>query len=317
MTNDHPVFVLGIDLSKHWLDAHSLPNGQSWHVKNDPESLNQWIEQLPERIELAAMEASGGLQNLPATALAKAQIPVAIVNPKQVRDFAKALGQRAKTDKIDAKIIALFAQKVQPKPRQIPDETQALLAELLARRHQLIQNRTAEENRLETTRAKSIRQNIQANIEWLQELLAKIDHDIDEQIRKSPMWRVKEKMLTSIPGIGPLNARVLIGRLPELGHLSRRQIASLVGVAPFPRESGRWRGKRFVCGGRAHIRAYLYMAALSASRFNPILRVFYQRLLAKGKAKKVALTAVMRKLLTIANAIIRDQKPWQNSEIKP
>ena len=236
---------------------------------------------------------------------------------QQIRDFAKALGQRAKTDKIDAKIIALFAQKVQPQPRQISDETQALLAELLARRHQLIQNRTAEENRLETTRAKSVRQNIQANIEWLRKLLAKIDHDIDEQIRKSPVWRVKKKLLTSIPGIGLINAQVLIGQLPELGHLSRRQIASLVGVAPFPRESGRWRGKRFVCGGRARIRAYLYMAALSASRFNPILRVFYQRLLDKGKAKKVALTAVMRKLLTIANAIIRDQKPWQNCQIKP
>lgn len=311
MTNNHLNSVLGIDLSKGWIDAYSLPGRQSWRVKNDPASLQEWVEQLPDGIQLAVMEASGGLQNVAATTLT-ARIPVAIVNPSQIRDFAKALGKRAKTDKIDAQTIALYAQMVQPDPRKLPDEMQKLLAELLTRRRQLDQSRMAEENRLGTTQAKSVRQNIEANIKWLKKLLIEIDRDIDEQIKNSPMWRTKEELLTSVPGIGIMNARVMIGQLPELGHLSRRQIASLVGVAPFPRESGRWRGKRFVSGGRAHIRAYLYMAALSASRYNPVLSIFYQRLLEKGKQKKVALVAVMRKLLTFANAIMRDQKPWVN-----
>jgi len=317
MTTDHSVTVLGIDLSKDSLDAHSLPDGQSWHVNTDPDTLAEWVKQLPEGITLAVMEATGGLQNIPAAVLAKANIPVAIVNPKQVRDFAKAIGQHAKTDAIDAKSIAQFGLKIQPSPRKLPDEAQTLLVELLRRRRQLIHNRTAEENRLGATRAKSIRRNIEAHIDWLNKQIKKIDEEIDRQVRNSPMWLVNEKLLMSVPGVGPVNAHVLMGQLPELGKLSRREIASLVGLAPFPRESGKWRGKRFVCGGRAHVRASLYMAALSASRYNPPLRDFYRRLLDNGKPKKLALTAVMRRLLTILNAIMRDQKPWQHCTINP
>ena len=304
--------VLGIDLSQNWLDAHILPDGQCWHVQSDPDVLAEWVAQLPDGIGLAVMEASGGLQNLPAAVLAKANIPVAIVNPKQVRAFAKALGQHAQTDAIDAKIIAQFGLKLQPTPRELPDEAQSLLADLVARRRQLVHDGVAERNRLRTARARSIRRNIEANIDWLQKLLAKIDEEIDQLVRNSPMWLANQKLLTSVPGIGVKTARVLLAQLPELGRLSRRQIAALGGLAPFARESGRWRGKRFVSGGRSNVRASLYMSALSASRYNPVLSDFYRRLIADGKSTKLALTAVMRRLLTILNAIIRDQTPWYN-----
>lgn len=317
MTNDHSVSVLGIDLSKDSLDAISLPDGQSWHVNTDPDTLAEWVKQLPKSITLAVMEATGGLQNLPAAVLAKTNIPVAIVNPKQVRDFANALGQHAKTDAIDAKIIAQFALKMQPSPRELPDEAQAMLAQFLARRRQLLHNRVAEQNRLKTARVNLIRRNIEAHIEWLNKQISKIDEQIEQQVRNSPMWLVNKKLLMSVPGVGPVNAHLLMAQLPELGKLSRRQIAALVGLAPFAHESGKWRGKRFVSGGRAHVRASLYMAALSASTHNPPLSDFYHRLLDNGKPKKLALTAVMRRLLTILNAIIRDQKPWRQCLINP
>ena len=315
MNTDRSLTVLGIDLSKNWLDAYLLPQGRSWHVENDPDSLAKWVSELPPGISLVVMEASGGLQNLPAAAFAKANLPVAIVNPKQVRDFSKASGQHAKTDAIDAQMIAQFGLKMQPSPRQLPDEAQALLAELLARRRQLVQNRVAELNRLKTAQAEPIRRNIEAGIRSLENLLAEIDNNIDEQVRNSPMWRVNEQLLTSVPGVGTTTARALLGQLPELGRLSRRKLAALAGLAPYPRESGKWRGKRFVCAGRARVRAALYMAALTAARCNPLLSDFYSRLIQNGKAPKLALTAVMRRLLTILNAIIRDQKPWKNCAI--
>jgi len=311
MSTDHSITVLGIDLSNNWLDAHILPDGRSWHVSTDPKALAKWVSQLPQGIDLVVMEATGGLQNLPAALLAKANLPVAIVNPKQVKDFAKALGQRAKTDEIDAKTIALFGLKLRPSPRPIPSEAQRLLSQLLARRGQLSQNRVAELNRLKRAEVKSIRRNIEAHVQWLEKQMAKIDNEIDEQVLNSPMWLANEKLLTSVPGVGKITARVLLGHLPELGQLPRRQLASLVGVAPFPRDSGRWRGKRFIQAGRARVRASLYMAALTASRFNPVLSDFYSRLIDKGKCKKLALTAVMRRLLTILNAIIRNQQPWR------
>jgi len=317
MSTDHSVNVLGIDLSKDSIDAHILPDGKSWQVSTDPDSLAEWVKQLPKGITLAVMEATGRLQNIPAAVLAKANIPVAIVNPKQVRDFAKAIGQHAKTDAIDAQIIAQFGLKIQPSPRPVPGETQMLLAELVGRRRQLISNIVAEQNRLKTANAKPIRRNIEASIRSLNRLLKKIDSDIDEQIRNSPMWSVNKKLLLSVPGVGPVNAHVLLAQLPELGSLSRRQIAALAGLAPFANESGKWRGKRFIRGGRARIRTALYMAALSASTHNPTLRNFYHRLLENGKQKKLALTAVMRRLLTILNAIIRDQKPWRQCKINP
>jgi len=210
---------------------------------------------------------------------------------------------------------AQFAIRIQPPPRKLPDEAQVLLAELIARRRQLICNRLAEQNRLKTAQEKSVRRNIEARIHSLEKQLGKIDEDINDQVRSSPMWRVNEELLTSVPGIGPVTARVLQGQLPELGSLSRRQIAALVGLAPYPRESGQRRGKRFVRGGHAQVRASLYMAALSASRHNPVLKLFYDRLIANGKPKKLALTAVMRRMLTMTNAIIRDQNPWQDCTI--
>jgi len=303
--------VLGIDLSKDWLDAHLLPTGQSWHVGMRHEELAAWIKQLPAGIELVVMEASGGLQNVPAALLDQAGLPVAIVNPGNVRKFAESIGQRAKTDAIDARVIAEFGQRAEPVARPLPDAQQVLLAELLTRRNQLVDALVAEGNRLKMVRSKPVQKNIKAHIVWLQKQLDRLEQQLDEQIRNSPLWQVNETLLLSVPGVGPATARTLLSALPELGRLDRRQIASLVGVAPHPRQSGRWRGKRFISGGRAPVRRGLYMAALTAARCNPVLKEFYGRLIKQGKPSKVALTAVMRRLLTMLNAIIRDQKPWR------
>ena len=315
MSSSSSLTILGIDISKDWLDAHILPGGRSWHISAAPECISRWVKQLPDGINLAVIEASGGLQNLTAATLSKAGIPVAIVNPKQVRDLAKALGQRAKTDAIDAKMIAEFGLRVQPKPSQLPDQTQILLADLIKRRRQLVQAEVAEGNRLKRIQAKPVRRDIEVHIRWLERRITGIDKQINELIQDSPMWLANEKLLTSVPGVGPRTAHVMLGELSELGKLSRRQIAALVGVAPYNHDSGKSRGKRYVSGGRAPVRAVLYMAALTASRFNPVLSQFYRRLIEKGRPKKVALTAVMRRLLTILNAIIRDQNPWKSVSI--
>jgi transposase len=308
-----PLTVLGIDLSKEWIDAHLLPTGQTWRVATASDELEAWIRELPSGIDLVVMEASGGLQNLPAALLARAGLGVAIVNPAQVHHFAKSLGQRAKTDAVDARLIAEFGQRVRPVARPLPDDDQALLAELLSRRGQIIKTLVAEQNRLGTARFKPVRRSIEKTVQWLEKQLAQIDGQIDDHIRKSPLWRTREDLLKSVPGVGPATARTLLGHLPELGTLTRREVAALVGLAPFARESGKWRGKRFVSGGRSVVRAALYMAALTASRCNPLLKAFYRRLVDQGKPPKLALTAVMRKLLTILNAIVRDQKPWSSS----
>lgn len=316
MTTTRSYSVIGIDVSKEWIDAHSLPDGQSWRVENDPAALAEWVAQLPKKaVSLALMEATGGHHNRVAAALADAEIPVAIVNPGKVKNFAKALGLKAKTDKTDARMIAEFGRRIKPSPRKIVDEAQALLAELVARRRQLVGIRVAERHRLTTVNTKSVRRNIESHIGQLEKLIDKIDGEISERIRSDPMWLVNEKLLTSVPGVGVITARLLIGHLPELGSMSRRQVAALGGLAPFARDSGKWRGKRFVCGGRENVRTGIYMASLRASRCNPILKEFYNRLLNAGKSKKVALTAVMRKLLTMVNAIIRDQKPWREPQI--
>lgn len=315
MTNSPAFTVLGIDLSKDWIDAHLLPGDQTWHIASNCDQLEKWIAQLPAGIDLVVMEASGGLQNIPAALLAQADLPVAVVNPAQVRAFAKALGQRAKTDPLDARLIAQFGQSVKPAARPLPSDEQALFGDLLGRRSELMQTLVSERNRLATARFKPIQQNIKKHIAWLEKELDRIDDDIDRHVRQSPIWRVNEELLTSVKGVGTGTARALLGHLPELGRLSRREIASLVGLAPHARESGRWQGKRFVSGGRAVVRASLYMAALTASRCNPILHVFYERLRKKGKSAKMALTAVMRKLLTMLNAIIRDQKSWATVSI--
>lgn len=310
-----PQCVLGIDLSKEWLDAHLLPTGQTWRVSTQPDELEAWILELPSGIDRVVMEASGGLQNLPAALLARAGLGVAIVNPAQVRHFAKSLGQHAKTDAVDARLIAEFGLCVQPVVRPLPDEDQALLAELLSRRGQIIKTLVAEQNRLGTARFKPVRRSIEKTIQWLEKQLAQIDEQIDDHIEQSPLWRAKEDLLKSVPGVGPATARMLLGHLPELGTLTRREVAALVGLAPYARESGKWRGKRFVSGGRSVVRAALYMAALTASRCNSELKVFYRRLVDQGKPPKLALTALMRKLLTILNAVIRDQQPWRNKAI--
>jgi transposase len=246
-------------------------------------------------------------------ALAAAALPLVVVNPRQVRDFAKATGQLAKTDVLDARAVAHFAEAVRPVPRPLPDAQTEELRALLARRRQLIAMRTAEQNRLENA-SRRLKADIEAHIAWLTERVATLDDDLDTTLRASPVWRERETLYRSVPGIGPVCARTLVLDLPELGTLSRQRLAALVGVAPFNRDSGTLRGTRTTWGGRAHVRATLYMSTLVAVRYNPVLKRFYERLCTAGKAKKVALTACMRKLLTILNAMVRHHKPWHVQE---
>jgi transposase len=247
-------------------------------------------------------------------ALAAAALPLVVVNPRQVRDFAKATGQLAKTDQLDARAVAHFAEAVRPAPRPLPDAQTEELRALLARRRQLIAMRTAEQNRLENAPHR-LRADIEAHITWLTQRVATLDDDLDTTLRASPVWRERETLYRGVPGIGPVCARTLILDLPELGTLSRQRIAALVGVAPFNRDSGTLRGTRTTWGGRAHVRATLYMSTLVAVRYNPILKRFYERLRTAGKVAKVALTACMRKLLTILNAMVKHQKPWHVEEV--
>ena len=308
--------TLGIDVSKEWIDAHLLPQETSWRVPNNAKELHAWSDQLPEGITLAVVEATGGLETQAVIALAQANTPTAIVNPKQIRAFAQAMGQKAKSDPMDAKLIAQFAEKVQPKAKTLPDKDQEALKELLTRRRQLIADKVAEQNRLGSMRSKDAQKSIKAHIQWLTRQIEKIDQQLDDTIKKSPLWLVKEQLLTSVPGIGPQTARTMLANMPELGQLNRREIASLAGLAPYTRESGKWKGKRFIGGGRSEIRAALYMAALSSTRRNSTFSKFYRSLRDQGKPHKVAMTACMRKMLIIMNAIVRDQKPWkQNYEI--
>jgi transposase len=304
-----PVFV-GIDVSKDRLDVALRPTPDRWAVVNDQSGIAGLVARLRHQTPtLIVLEATGGLEIPLTSELAAAGLPVVVVNPRQVRDFAKATGRLAKTDTLDASVLAQFAEAVRPTLRPLPDaQTQALSA-LLTRRRQLIEMCTAEQNRLGTA-PPPVRKGIRAHITWLEGRLADLDEDLTHAIRESPVWREKDDLLQSTPGVGPVLARTLLASLSELGTLTRQQIAALVGVAPLNRDSGTFRGKRRVWGGRAHVRAALYMSALVATRFNPVIRVFYQRLCAAGKAKKVALTACMRKLLTILNAMLKHQTPW-------
>jgi transposase len=301
---------LGIDLSKEWLDAHLLATGQTWHVATEPAALEAWMQELPQDLSLACMEATGGLETTVAALLSARGLPVAIVNPRQVRDFAKSAGILAKTDKLDARAIALFAQGVRPTPRPLKSEQQQEMDELLTRRHQLIETLAGEKNRLAQARSKPVRASVQAHLDWLERQIKKVDERLDAMIKASPLWREREDLLRSAPSIGPGTARVLVVDLPELGTLGRRQITALVGVAPYVRQSGKWKGKSFCTGGRAAVRAALYMAALTGIRYNPVLKAFYQRLLARGKAHKVAMVACMRKLLTILNTMVKKNEKW-------
>jgi len=306
--------IVGIDVSKDRLDVHVLPSGEAFWVSNDHAGVEDLIERLVGLSpSIVGLEATGGFERLAVATLAGAGLAVVVVNPAQVRAYANALGKRAKTDPIDAAVIAAFVAATKPQLRPLRDTETEALAELVARRRQIVQMMVAEENRARTTTAKQAQKSIQRLLVALRRELASLDADMDDHIRKSPVWRVNEKLLSSVPGVGPIVARSLIAEMPELGSLDRRQIAALAGLAPWTRQSGKWRGKSFIGGGRSRVRAVLFMAALVAIRHNPVLKAFRDRLVAAGKPKIVAVVATMRKLLTILNAIVRDQKPWQTA----
>jgi transposase len=302
---------VGIDVSKDRLDVHVRPTGEAFAVARDGEGLASLVDRLkPLAPRLVAIEATGGFEVTVAAAIGGAGLPLAVVNPAQVRHYAQALGRRAKTDAIDAEVIARFAEATHPEPRPLRDEETQALAELVTRRRQIITMMVAERQRASRL-PKRLKRSCERVVRVLEKELAALDQDIDTTVRGSPAWREKEDLLASVPSVGPITARSLIADLPELGTLDRRKIASLVGVAPFTRQSGRWQGKSFIGGGRPNVRAVLFVATMSAVRHNPIIRAFRERLLAQGKPKMVVMVACMRKLLTILNAILRDQKPWQ------
>jgi transposase len=305
---------VGIDVAKDRLDVHVRPSGEAFPVTRDGKGLADLVGRLQALSPaMIVMEATGGFETVVAGALVGAQLRLAVVNPRQIRDFARALGRLAKTDALDAEVIALFAERVPIEPRPLPDAEARQLSELVARRRQLIEMMTMERNRRRTLTNPRLLKSVDRLLVTLQKELTELDDDLDDTIRGTPAWRETEDLLTSVPGVGDKLARTLIADLPELGRLSRRQIAALVGVAPLNRDSGTMRGRRTTWAGRAKVRATLYMAALVASRHNKTLKSFYQRLLQAGKPKKLALTAVMRKLLTILNAMIRERTPWQNA----
>lgn len=310
-----PCYV-GLDVAHAHLDVAVHLAGPPQRFPYDEAGVAALVAQLrPLAPTLIVLEATGGYETAVATALALAGLPVAIVNPRQVRDFAKALGRLAKTDAIDATVLATFAARIQPAPRALPDAAQQALSALVTRRRQLVEMLTAERNRLPLAQG-AIRRDLREHIRWLERRLRDTDGDLTTTIHASPLWRVQDHLLRSVPGVGPVTAAVLLADLPELGHLSRRQLAALVGVAPFNHDSGQRRGLRTTWGGRAPVRGPLYMATLVATRHNPVLRAFYQRLCAAGKPKRVALVAAMRKLLTILNAIIKTQRPWERRPLE-
>jgi transposase len=308
------VTAVGIDVSKDRLDVALRPSGEIFAVERNASGLDRLIARLQQLApRIVALEATGGFETVAAAALAAANLPIVVVNPAQIRAFAKALGQRAKTDPIDAAVIARFAEATRPEPRPLPDEATRLLADLVARRRQIIEMIGAERQREKRTTMPRLRKSIGRVVGMLEKELAGLDADIDDAVRGSPAWREKEDLLASVPGIGTTIARTLIADLPELGTLSRKQVAALAGLAPFARQSGQWQGRSFIGGGRSTVRTALFMAALVAARHNPVLKGFFERLRRAGKPKMVALIAVARKLLTILNAMVRDNKRWQNA----
>jgi transposase len=306
--------VVGIDVAKAELVIAARPSGERWTVANDERGVKALVDRLTEeRPELIVLEATGGYELLCVAALAAAALPVVVVNPRQVRDFAKATGQLAKSDRLDADILALFAERVRPTVRPIADAEAQELDALLARRRQLLEMLQAERNRAGQVFGRGkrlVKKSLKAHITFLERELRMADTDLGTMVRESPAWRERDDLLQSVPGVGPVLSLTLLADLPELGRLSRREIAKLVGVAPLSRDSGTLRGRRFVQGGRATVRGVLYMAALVATRRNALIRAFYQRLVAAGKPKKLALVACMRKLLTMLNVIVRTNTPW-------
>lgn len=306
--------VVGIDVSKARLDVAVAPSGDGFSVGNSQAGIDDLVSRLlPLGADLVALEATGGFETAAVAGLSAAGLAVVVVNPAQVRAYANALGRRAKTDAIDAAVIAAYVLATKPERRPLKDAETQVLSALVARRRQIVQMIVAEETRERTALAKEAHKSIKRLLAALRRELESLDKDLDDQIRKSPVWRVRERLLTSVPGVGPATARTLLAEMPELGCLDRRQIASLAGLAPWTRQSGTWKGKSFIGGGRGKVRTALFMAALVASRHNPTLKAFRDRLVANGKSKIVAIAATMRKLITILNAIIRDGKPWQSA----
>jgi transposase len=305
------IFV-GIDVSKDSLEVALRPSNTVQSFTNGDEGIAQLIESLrPQQPALIVLEATGKYERPVARALAVEGLLFNIINPRQARAFAKATGILAKTDRIDALLLARFAELLQPEARSLKDEQTEALSDLVIRRRQIVEMITAEKNRLALA-TKRVRRDIQVHIRWMEKRLEDINDDIDELIRQSPLWREKDKLLQSVTGVGPVLASTILASLPELGSLNRKQIAALVGVAPFNRESGRYKGKQKIQGGRASVRNVLYMGTVAGIRANPVLRTFYERLVAKGKPKKLALTACMRKLLVILNTMVKNGTCWRN-----
>lgn len=301
---------VGIDVSKDTLDVAVRPEERHWQTANTEEAFPELIERL-RALEptLIVIEATGGLERAVVAAMVEAELPVAVVNPRQTRDFAKATGRLAKTDEIDAADLAFFGEAIEPEPCSLPDAAVQTLSALNTRRQQLVKMLTAERNRLHTA-LPAARPSLREHIRWLEREQEKVESELQRLIDQNLSFRRKFKLLCSVKGIGPATSYTLISQLPELGTVNRKEIAALVGVAPFNRDSGRWRGKRTTWGGRAGVRAQLYMAALTASQHNPVIRAFYQRLIEAGKPKKVALTACMRKLVVILNAMVKNGTLW-------
>jgi transposase len=313
-----PELFVGIDVSKDRLDVHRRPDNSCWHCPNDHQGIAELIGRLQASPPaLVVLEATGGYEVPPAAALAAAGLPVAVINPRQARDFARATGKLAKSDKIDAAVLAHFGEAVRPQPRPLPAPEVAALDALLSRRRQLLDMLTMETNRLGACRDEAVRKDLQAHVAWLSERLSGAEKALKEAIQASAVWRENEALLTSVPGLGPVSSRTLLAAMPELGRLSGKQAAALAGLAPFDDDSGKRRGQRHVRGGRSEVRAVLYMAALSASRFNPVFREFKERLSKAGKKAKVILVAIARKLVVLANAVLRDRKPWQPELSRP
>jgi transposase len=306
-----PVYV-GIDVAKDWLDVHILPSNQCVTVGRHGAGLADLVSVLTAQAPaLIVLEATGGFEMTVAAALAGAGLPLAVINPRQIRDFARATGRLAKTDALDAQAIALFAERIRPEARVVaPLEAQAL-AELVGRRRQLVEMIGMESNRRRQARAPKVQSTVRAILQALEAQLAELDNDISDMVRSSPVWRATDALLTSVPGVGPVTSRTLIAELSELGSLDRRRVAALVGVAPINRDSGQMRGHRAIAGGRTTVRNALYMATLSASRHNPVIKAHYLQLVARGRPKKVALIACMRRLLGILNSIVKTQKAWK------
>ena len=313
--NSSPCFV-GIDVSKAHLDVSVRPLNQDWSLPNCPAEIASLVERLKLlTVDRILVEATGGLETILVSLLAAASLPVLVINPRQARDFARATGQLAKTDRIDARVLAHFAEAVKPTLRAIASDQARNLEAILVRRRQLVEILVAEKNRLASLQGqKQIAREMKEHIAWLERRVGRCDTELGELIRESPVWRAKEDLLRSVPGVGEVTSRTMIAALPELGQLSNKEITALVGLAPYARQSGRWRAERHIRGGRAGVRSVLYMATLTAVRCNPVIKAFYKRLVKAGKKKKVALVASMRKLLVILNSIVKHQRPWREEK---